>query len=364
MKKIFIFSNANGYGGAERSIEDIITLFKDEYRIVVFASNKKHIENLKKISNIRIITLNNGNSLFITVNNLKKIFQIIKKENKLKLLINTNKGAFYFSILSYFLKPSFNLFIYIRDFQWKYQKFIFYALKKYNPTYLFTSMSFFDYKSFFSKNIKNYKIIPNFINTSDNLDSKKELTNDIHDEKIILIPAMINRWKGIEYAIKSLSLIKEEVFKYNIKLYIIGKVVDKEYFNELKSLVKESSLSNIVIFTDYTDNIEEYYKKSWIVLNTSISQYGGPETFGRTILESWKHKKPVIAFNCGGPKYIIKDGENGFLVEEKNINKLSQQILHLLNSKIYLTISIKGLETLTNEYSNKSIEFLLRDILN
>jgi len=362
MKKLFIFSNANGYGGAERSMEDIVSLLNNDYIVKVFASNEKHIENLDKINDVEIIKLKNGNSPLVTIKNLVNIFVILKEERKAKLLINTNKGAFYISILSFFLRLKINVFIYIRDFQWKYQKFIFNSLKKYNLLYLFTSEAFFDVESYFSQNIKNYKVIPNFIDISNDIKFHNKQIKDI-DEKIILIPAMISRWKGIEYAIQALSLIKKEVLQHNIKLYIVGKVIDEEYFEELNKLTDELSLSDIVIFKNYTDNIKEYYLKSWTVLNTSISQYGGPETFGRTILEAWKYQKPVISFNCGGPKYIIDNGVNGFLVEEKNTKELSQKILFLLDLNNYQRTTINGLNTLTNIYSSKKIKSLLKEIL-
>ena len=362
MKKLFIFSNANGYGGAERSMEDIVSLLNQDYTIRIFTSNEKHIENLKKITNIEIIKLKNGNSPIVTIKNLVNIFSVLKKEKEAKILINTNKGAFYISILSFFLRQNINLFIYIRDFQWKYQNFIFDTLKKYNPLYLFTSQAFFDVESYFSQNIKNYKIIPNFIDLSNDIEFYNKQLKDA-DEKIILIPAMVNRWKGIEYAIESLSLIKKEVMQYNIKLYIIGKVIDEEYFKELNDLIEKLSLSNIVIFKNYTNNIEKYYRKSWIVLNTSISQYGGPETFGRTILEAWKYQKPVISFNCGGPKYIINNGINGILVEEKNTEELSQKILFLLDVNNYQMIVNNERRILYNNFSTNKIKLLLKEVL-
>jgi len=346
MRNLIIFSNANGYGGAERSLESIVKgliEFK-QFRITIFVSNKKHIKNLKNIEDVKLIILQNGNSIKVTYNNLKTIYPTLKDADT--ILVNTNKGAFYLSLLSYFtnLKNK-KILIYIRDFQWKYQKFIFNSLKNMNIKYLFTTQAFFDIETYFSKVIKNYKIIPNFIDIKDvNLDSK----NNNGQIKNIIIPAMINRWKGIEYAIEAIKDIE------NVKLQIIGKIIDEEYFQELIALIDNYDIKGKIEFIEYTDNIEQYYKDSYIVLNTSISEYGGPETFGRTILEAWSFKKPIIAFNCGGPKYIIEDKKDGFLVKEKDVEELEKTILYLLDDiDLYTKIVFNGYKKVSLLYNKK-----------
>jgi len=343
-ENIIIFSNANGYGGAEKSIEAIIKEMAKSCKITVFATNKTHLKNLSKISDIELIELEYGNGIVATYKNLVKIKPYINLYNN--ILINTNKGAFYLSLLSYMLNlKSKNICIFIRDFQWKYQKFIFKSLKKYNPLYLFTSHAFFDYESFFSKNIKHFEIVPNFFESR----IVDQQFNKHPNKKTILIPAMINRWKGIEYAIKAISKVDDD----NLELKIVGKVVDQEYFEELNQLINKLSLKNVE-FIPYTDNIKSFYDESYIVLNTSISEFGGPETFGRTILEAWAYKKPVVSFNCGGPKYLIDNGVDGILVPEGNVELLSNAIVELLKNENLYADLVKNAHKKLNEIYNKN----------
>ena len=104
------------------------------------------------------------------------------------------------------------------------------------------------------------------------------------------------------------------------------------------------------------EQIKILYENSLMVINSSISQYGGPETFGRTIIEAWSYKKPVIAFNVGGPKYIIDNGINGFLVEEKNVKELAEKINLLSNnSNLCKIFGNNGYNKVCFEYTTEII---------
>jgi glycosyltransferase involved in cell wall biosynthesis len=40
----------------------------------------------------------------------------------------------------------------------------------------------------------------------------------------------------------------------------------------------------------------------------------------------------VIAFDCGGPKHLIEDGSDGYLVHEKDTAVLAEDIIELLEN--------------------------------
>jgi len=326
MSKLLILSNANGYGGAEKSLELIVKQLVKNYELDILIENDEHKNNLSKEANI--IQLPKGKGLFSIFISLIILIKLLFKNNYKNILINTNKGAFFLSIVSYLgvLKKS-KLLIYIRDFQWKYQKFIYRSLDNTNHTYLLTTRAFFDYESFFSKNIKNYKIIPNFVN------EPNIIKKTILDKKIILLPAMINRWKGIEYLIKAVNLLNGKI---EFEVWIVGKIINKQYFKELNVLIDNLKLKSYIKFLPYTNDLSCYYSNADVVVNTSISEYGGPETFGRTIIEAWSYKKPVISFDCGGPKYLVKNGINGYLVKEKDYEILESKLFLLMNNPNFI----------------------------
>jgi glycosyltransferase involved in cell wall biosynthesis len=57
------------------------------------------------------------------------------------------------------------------------------------------------------------------------------------------------------------------------------------------------------------------------------------DTFGMVLVEAGACERPVIAYDVGGPKEIIVDGENGFLVKPRDIKDLARKIGMILSNK-------------------------------
>ena len=70
--------------------------------------------------------------------------------------------------------------------------------------------------------------------------------------------------------------------------------------------------------------MDEVYNNSKLLISTSFS-----EGFGRTLTEALSFKIPVISYDCKcGPKEIIKDGVNGYLIDF-DVKLLADKILYL-----------------------------------
>ena len=49
------------------------------------------------------------------------------------------------------------------------------------------------------------------------------------------------------------------------------------------------------------------------------------------LLEAKQYGLPIVSFNCPtGPAEIVLDGENGYLIENFDINQMSQKIIELI----------------------------------
>jgi len=121
----------------------------------------------------------------------------------------------------------------------------------------------------------------------------------------------------------------------------------------MPDLLKENPRFKLIIVTKMPhDELMGYFKASKIfVLNS------GYEGFSHIILEAMACGLPVITTNvCGNPE-IIKNGENGLLVEYNNKNQIKEAILKLWRDK---ELQKKFIE---NGY--KTLEkFSLEDMLN
>src|SRR4030095_11494854 len=80
----------------------------------------------------------------------------------------------------------------------------------------------------------------------------------------------------------------------------------------------------------FESDSQKLFGRGMFFVIPSISTPPGPETFGRIVIEAWSWRKPVISFDVGGPRLLIEDGRDGFLVAERNVDQLAARMAELL----------------------------------
>ncbi|MGO3184217.1 MAG: glycosyltransferase [Aequorivita sp.] len=142
-------------------------------------------------------------------------------------------------------------------------------------------------------------------------------------ENIILAVGRLVEEKNFKDLIEAISLIKNELGSWKIHIYGNGGQEET-----LRQSIKEYGLENVIFLKGFTFTISEIYNTGKILISTSIT-----ESFGRTLLEALVYKTPVISYDCKcGPKEIIADKINGYLIEEYNVQDLSDKILKLISN--------------------------------
>lgn len=92
-----------------------------------------------------------------------------------------------------------------------------------------------------------------------------------------------------------------------------------EQHDDIIKLVNSSPRKNDINFVGKTNNVNEFYKKSNVLCLPSIR-----EGLPITILESLNFGLAIIASNVGGNSQFVKNNFNGFLLEEINVDSLSE----------------------------------------
>ena len=165
-----------------------------------------------------------------------------------------------------------------------------------------------------------------------NIDVFKPVKNNIREKynidssKILLFVGRFVPLKNLEFLIETLK----EVFKER-KDTVLILVGEGPLENKIKKKVKEYNLMRNVIFTGriIQEDLPHYYSASHIFLMPSAY-----ENFSNAILEAMACKLPVIATNIGGNSKQIKDGENGFLVSNNNVQQFKEAIIKLLDNEV------------------------------
>ena len=119
---------------------------------------------------------------------------------------------------------------------------------------------------------------------------------------------------------KGLDIIVELINRLDDKKYTFTFVGDGPYKKNIENIFKRDNVNYLGWISD-KNVLAKIYSEQDLFLNPSIKINGWQELFGIVNIEAMASGLVVIASKHVGPKEIITNGFNGFLVEEKNINQ-------------------------------------------
>lgn len=161
----------------------------------------------------------------------------------------------------------------------------------------------------------NVIVFPNPIKKM-NIDEKQQ------KENTILTVCRLVPGKGVDRLIKIFSKIDSK----NWNLLIVG---GGEEYDKLSTLVKELNLQAKIHFTGFVKNVDVYLERAAIFAFTSYS-----EGFPNALLEAMCAGMACISFDCPtGPKDMIVDGVNGFLIPMDNEDLYVKRLKEMMNNK-------------------------------
>jgi glycosyltransferase involved in cell wall biosynthesis len=132
------------------------------------------------------------------------------------------------------------------------------------------------------------------------------------------------------------SIVEKECPDWQLAIFGDGdRIVYEKVKNEL-GIGSESCLLN-----GRTSNVLQEYLNSSIAVCSSRF-----EGFGMSIVEAMACGLPVVSFDCPwGPRSIISNGEDGLLVENGNVKKLSEAMVWMIqHSAERKAMAVKAVE--------------------
>jgi glycosyltransferase involved in cell wall biosynthesis len=98
---------------------------------------------------------------------------------------------------------------------------------------------------------------------------------------------------------------------------------------EYQNIAVDLKISSNMNFLPPTADIQSSYDQCSIFLMTSRT-----EAFGMALIEAMASGVPCIAYDCPiGPRAIIIEGENGFLIDDGNVDSFVQKLELLINDE-------------------------------
>jgi glycosyltransferase involved in cell wall biosynthesis len=145
------------------------------------------------------------------------------------------------------------------------------------------------------------------------------------NKKIIMLPARITKWKGVDDFINLINLINDE----SIHGIVVGPVSKskQKFFKKLQSKVQKLNLETKITFCGSRSDIVNVYKFADIVYNLSKT----PEPFGRTTIEAASVGTKIMGWDHGGTKEILSELFPDGLVKLDDIQALKEKTLELLS---------------------------------
>jgi len=147
------------------------------------------------------------------------------------------------------------------------------------------------------------------------------------EELVIGIVGRLQRCKGyLEFLHMAKGVLK---FHSNLKFLMVGGPSrgEEREAREILQKVDELGLGEKTIVTGYRKDVPMLMRAMDIFVFPSHA-----EAFGLVLIEAMAMGLPVVSSNCDGVLDIVEDGATGVLVPPKNVEGLTQAVLHLIQN--------------------------------
>ena len=224
------------------------------------------------------------------------------------------------------------------------------SVKKLNYFVLVSKDLYKDYDNALKETDCKCVYIPNMI------EIPKETKLSKLTENNLINVSRLTQEKGLFDLINVAEKLKEKGFDFSLNL--IG---DGDLRLKIEDFISQKNLQNYVNVLGYKEkkDVNNYLSESSLYVMTSYT-----ESFGIVLLESFSHGVPAVAFSSAqGANQLIEDGENGYLIDNRNVDEMANKIVELLTDRKKLTKMSKNALHTCEIYTSQNVMPLWIDIM-
>ena len=126
--------------------------------------------------------------------------------------------------------------------------------------------------------------------------------------------------------------------------------LDHHFCSEIKSKIDVYGLKSHITFIGITQRLSEIMAAADIFVLPFLNTVGIVD-YPLSLLEAMATGKPVIATRVGGIPEIIKDRQNGFLINPGNHQELTDAIRYMIqNAKVAMRFGVEATKLISREF--------------
>ena len=189
------------------------------------------------------------------------------------------------------------------------------------------------------------------------IEGEIEISN-LETRKVLFV-GRLSPDKGYEQLLQVWALVNKKHPDW--ELDVVGQFANEKVKEHIEILSQKLNLNNIN-FHKPTNNIAKFYKNSAMLASTSNSIL---ESFPLVFIEAKSFGLPIVSFNWGANcKELVNDGYNGFIIENFDVEKMSEKICELIeNTELRKQIGRVSLED-SKKYDKHAIMKQWENLLN
>lgn len=131
--------------------------------------------------------------------------------------------------------------------------------------------------------------------------------------------------KGFDLLLHAWKKVEQQCPDWQLAIYGQG---ERQPYQQL-ALELDLNLERCHLYGPTNDIQKEYVNSSLFVFS---SRYEG---FGMVLVEAMACGLPVVSFACPcGPRDIVAEGEDGYLVEKENVDELADKLIQVMNDEV------------------------------
>lgn len=347
MKIVYLINGMYNSAGRERVVANKAKFLTERGHLVtIITTDQKNKPYYYKVpSSVKKVDLKINNDDYKDLSIMKKVFSFLRNDrlfrNKIKTYFTDNPQDVVVTLEDRFIpsliqvvkdnsiiiaESHFNKFAFVdlgKSVNRNFLQRMVYSMRNmyiqkiyYNKldAYVLLTREDFDYWEGEKSNIA---VIPNSIDYNFN---KQALL----DNKIVIAVGRLSYQKGFERLVQSWRIVHLQCPEWVLHIYGDGDDKDK-----LIMLITQYGLQDNIKIFHSTPNIEEELLSSSIYVLSSRF-----EGLPMVLLEAMSLGLPIVSYDCKtGPKDIIINGYNGYLVAEGNIRSLAERIIFLIKKE-------------------------------